>query len=130
MDYLKYKEHKIPAVLAITAEEQAKGLMFTTKLPPVMAFTYTSPKYLKFWMNNVVLGLDIIFCLNNKIVSICQGEPHSTKLIGGDQLSDLVLEMPLGNSWKLGMAVGEEISMEYHSSSLSKILLANSINYK
>ncbi len=62
-------------------------------------------------------------------MSICHGEPHSTALIGGDHLSDLVLEMPLGNSEKLGMKVGEEISMEYQPSSLSKILLANSIKY-
>ncbi len=129
MDFLKYKEHKIPTVLAITTAEQQKGLMHEKNLPPAMAFVYTEPRINKFWMSRTPCALDIIFCLNNKIVSICHGEPHSTKLIGGEHLSDLVLEMPLGNSGKLGMRVGEEIAMEYHPSSLSKILLANSIKY-
>lgn len=129
MDYLKYKEHKIPTVLAITSEEQAKGLMYEESLPPAMAFVYTEPRLNKFWMSHTPKPLDIIFCLKNKIVSICHGVPYSTSLIGGNHLSDLVLEMPYGNSTKLGMKIGDVISMEYHPNSLSKILLANSINY-
>jgi uncharacterized membrane protein (UPF0127 family) len=129
MDYLNFKNHKIPTVLAITSAEQAKGLMYEENLPPAMAFVYTEPRINKFWMSRTPRALDIIFCFKNKIVSICHGEPHSTKLIGGDQLSDLVLEMPLGDSKKLGMTIGDEIHMEYQPSSLSKILLANSINY-
>lgn len=130
MDYLKYKDHKIPTVLAITSAEQQKGLMYEQNLPPAMAFVYTEPRVNKFWMSRTPQPLDIIFCLNNKIVSICQGKPHSTELIGGDDLSDLVLEMPMGNSRKLGMKVGDEIAMEYEPNSISKILLSNTLNYK
>jgi uncharacterized membrane protein (UPF0127 family) len=129
MDYLKYKNHKIPAVLAITADEQQKGLMYEQNLPPAMAFVYTEPRINKFWMSRTPQPLDIIFCLKNKIVSICHGKPNSTELIGGNHLSDLVLEMPFGKSDGMGMKVGDEIAMEYHPSSLSKILLSNSINY-
>lgn len=128
MDYVKYKQHKIPAVLAITADEQARGLMYEKNLPPAMAFVYTEPRINKFWMSRTPRPLDIIFCLNNEIISICHGVPYSTELIGGDHLSDLVLEMPRGESARLGMKVGDVIQMEYHPDSLSKILLANSIN--
>lgn len=129
MNYFKYKNHKIPTVLAITAEEQERGLMFEKNLPPSMAFVYTEPRHNKFWMKNVSEGLDIIFCLGNKIVAIYQGKPYSTELIGGNYLSDLVLEMPLGNSQKIGMKVGDQMSMEYEPKSLSKILFSNAIKY-
>lgn len=122
MNFLKYKDHRIPAVLAITPEEQAKGLMHEYSIPPVMAFVYAESGINKFWMSRTPRPLDIIFCFNNKIVSIHHGVPYSTEIIGGNSLSDLVLEMPLGNSSKLGMKIGDEINMEYHASSVSKML--------
>jgi uncharacterized membrane protein (UPF0127 family) len=129
MDFLKFKEHKIPTVLAITADEQEKGLMYEKSPPPAMAFVYTRPKHNSFWMQNTPSPLDIVFCLKNKIVSICAGEPYSTKVIGGRELSDLVIEMPYGNAAKLGMSIGDEINMEYQPQSLSRILLTNSFRY-
>lgn len=129
MDYLKYKNYKIPALVAISAEEQKKGLMFREDLPPLMIFPYVEPKQNFFWMNNVSQPLDIIYCLKNKIVAIHQGEPYSTKLIGGNELSDLVLEMPYGNCRKMGMRLGDDIEIEYEPKSISKILLSNSLNY-
>lgn len=124
MDFLKYKNYKIPAVLAITGEEQRKGLMFETNLPPVMAFVYPRPQFNYFWMKNVSEPLDIVFILENKIAAIHKGEPYSTQLIGGHTLSDLVLEFPLGDCEKLGMQVGDKIGMEYQPKTLSKILLS------
>lgn len=123
MDYLRYKEHRIPTELAITADEQEKGLMYKQNLPEAMAFVYTEPRISKFWMKNTPQPLDIIFSLHNKIVSIAQGVPHSTELIGGHHISDLVVEMPLGTAKRLGMRIGDDIQMEYRPESLSRILL-------
>lgn len=126
MDYIKYKEHKIPAILAITPREQEIGLMYREELPPLMAFVYTEPRLNKFWMKNVSQPLDIIFCFKNKVVGIYRGDPFSTKLIGGNELSDLILEMPYGNCKKMGMELGDEIGIEFEPKSVSKILLSNS----
>lgn len=129
MDFLRYKDYKIPAVLAITSEEQKRGLMYRDILPDVMAFTYLEPRRNSFWMSNVSQPLDIVFCLKNKIIAIHQGEPYSTKLIGGNELSDLVLEFPSGQARKMGMGLGDNIQIEFRPESLSKMLLTNSLNY-
>ena len=126
MDYLKYKKYKIPAILAITQKEQETGLMHRDELPPLMAFVYTEPRLNKFWMKNVSQPLDIIFCFKNKVVGIYRGDPYSTKLIGGSELSDLVLEFPAGTKEKMGMELGDEIEIEFEPKSISKILLSNS----
>lgn len=124
MDYLVYKSHKIPTVLAITEEEQKRGLMFQEKLPEAMSFVYSKPKFNFFWMDQTPKPLDIIFCHQGKISEICSGTPYSKKLIGSQSLSDLVIEMPRGNAEKLGMRVGEKIDIKYANQSLSRILLA------
>jgi len=123
MDFFIYKNNRLPAVLAITEEEQTKGLMHQLELPPVMAFVYTEPRYSSFWMRSVPKPLDIIFCLKNKIVSIAHGIPYCTDLIGGRELSDLVLEIPRGRAEDFGMKIGDDIKMEYHPKSISRILL-------
>lgn len=126
MDFLRYKDHKIPSILAITAAEQEKGLMYVKEAPPAMIFVYSEPRLNRFWMKQTYVPLDIVFCHKGKISQLCSGEPHSTKLIGGMEPSDLVIEMPKGNAAKLGMSIGDEIKMEYESKSLSRILLSSS----
>lgn len=115
--------------MAITAEEQEQGLMFVNKLPPSMTFVYDRPKLNSFWMKNTPQPLDIIFCLNNKIVDFIEGEPYSTKILGGKSLSDLVIEMPRGSYKKMGMAIGEDIEIQYLPQTLSKIILINSLPF-
>ena len=124
MDFVKFNDFKIPTILAITPAEQEKGLMYETNLPSSMAFIYSEPKRNTFWMSNTPKPLDIIFCLNNKVISIYKGEPFSLKLIGGD-VSDLVIEMPEGQSKKIGIDVGSGIEMEYSPKSLARISLSS-----
>ena len=77
---------------------------------PNMTFIYDSPKINKFWMKNTKASLDILFCNNGKVLRICKGEPYSTSIIGEDEYSDLVIELPLGtvasSNIKLGSPVG------------------------
>jgi len=99
-----------PTLLAISAEEQANGLMFEEWPPPVMSFIYASPQVNRFWMKNTPSPLDIVFCNNGEIVQICKGEPNSTMVVGDARLTDLVVEFPLGtvqsSKIKLGHKVG------------------------
>jgi len=124
MDFVIIGEHKLPTLLAVSQSEQERGLMFRDPPTPIMSFIYNAPKFNAFWMKSTKAPLDIVFCLNNKIVSIGKGEPFSTKLIGGDLLSDLVVEFPAGTCEKLGLKVGDPIRLELASNSKTKILLS------
>lgn len=98
--------------LAITAEEKERGLMFV-KEPKIMSFINQYPSVQKFWMRNTPMALDLCFAYKGSIVNICQGEPNSTKLIGDDQLSDLVIELPQGYCKSYGIKIGDPVNFIY-----------------
>lgn len=108
--YIFIANNVFPTLFAISSEEHQRGLMFEEWPPPVMSFVYTRPQINKFWMHNTVSPLDILFCHNGKITQICYGEPHSTTMLGGDEFSNLVIEVPHGTvataEIKLGHSVG------------------------
>lgn len=122
-DYIKIAGKKIPTVLAITHDEQEKGLMYQKWPPPVMSFVYTSPRINKFWMKNTPSPLDIVFANNDKIISICSGKPYSTELIGDNRISDLVVEFPAGTCNAYEIKVGDPIGLECSETSLMKIFM-------
>lgn len=95
-----------PTLLAISSEEQQKGLMFEEWPPPVMSFVYATPQVNRFWMKNTPSPLDIVFCHNDKVSEICYGEPHSTHVLG-TQISNLVIELPHGTVESAGIKVGQ-----------------------
>lgn len=65
---LKINGKPFNVVIAETAEDQEKGLMFNSN-PPIMCFPYPSARSVNFWMKNTPVPLDIIFCLNGQILS-------------------------------------------------------------
>lgn len=97
-------------LLAISADEQQRGLMYIEPPAPVMTFIYKKPQINKFWMANTKAPLDIVFCSKGQVSQICLGEPYSTSIIGDDRFSDLVIEFPRGtvvsSDIKLGHHVG------------------------
>lgn len=106
------KGNEYPTLVAITEAEQAKGLMGMKEPTPIMSFVYNEPKVNSFWMHNTPSPLDIVFSCRGKIVAIHNGEPYSTKLIGGDCLSDLVVELPQGSCKAGGIGVGDPIDLK------------------
>ncbi len=110
-----------PTKVAITEQEQMRGLMNEPFPPPVMTFVYASSRLNKFWMSNTISPLDIVFCNNNKIINICQGIPLSTRLIGNNELSDLVIEFPAGTCKAYDLKVGDLIKTNFSQVSLQKI---------
>jgi uncharacterized membrane protein (UPF0127 family) len=127
-DIVKIKGKSFPVLLALTQQEQERGLMYVDPPAPSMAFIYAKPKFNSFWMRSTKVPLDIVFCLNNKISSIWQGEPYSTRVIGGHEPSDLVLEFAQGTCKSYGFSAGDEISIEYSDASKMKVFaLKNSI---
>lgn len=93
-------------LLAISAEEQQKGLMYIDPPTPVMTFVYARPQINKFWMANTKAPLDIVFCHQGKVSQICHGEPHSTRMIGDDKYSDLIIELPYGTAEHSKIKIG------------------------
>jgi uncharacterized membrane protein (UPF0127 family) len=62
-------------------------------------------------MKNTKAPLDIVFALNGKITLICKGEPYSLRMIGDDNLSDLVVEFPFGTCQEHEINVGDPVSI-------------------
>lgn len=117
--FIIIKDNKIPTLLAISDLEQQIGLMDREDLPPSMSFPYPYAKINKFWMKSTPKPLDIVFCCNGRVVDICKGEPHSTKLIGPDLPTDLVVEFPYGTCNNLKIKAGDEVSLpEYNGASI------------
>lgn len=108
--YIFIHDNVIPTLLAISAEEQSKGLMHQAWPPPVMSFIYDSPRVNRFWMKNTPSPLDIVFCHNGKVSEICYGEPHSTQVVG-TQMSDLVIELPHGTADSISIKVGQTVGL-------------------
>lgn len=99
-------------LLAVTSKEQEHGLMFQKPPTPVMSFVYASPRYNKFWMKNCDAKLDIVFCVDNKVADIICGHPHSTKLVGPDYPTNLVIEFPYGTCEKHNIKIGDSVDLQ------------------
>lgn len=100
-----------PILITESSLEREKGLMNVSPPVPSMLFDFGSNRVNKFWMKNTPAPLDIVFCSNGKIVDICYGEPNSTKLIGGDYNSNIVVEFPYGTCSREHISIGDEISV-------------------
>ena len=109
--YIYVNNNVFHTLLAISHEEQEKGLMGQSWPPPIMTFVYNEPKINKFWMKNTPSPLDIIFCSNGKVSQICLGEPNSTSIIGDDDYSDLVIELPRGTVLSSGIKIGHQVGL-------------------
>lgn len=120
-DKIVFGKHAITTLVAVTEEEQARGLMFKSWPPPVMSFPYDDAKQRKFWMHNTSSPLDIVFCRAGKVICIVEGHPFSRKLVGPDDVCDLVVELPRGMSAHLGVSLGTDVKLVVGMISLSKI---------
>ena len=108
-DVVSLKGVPFKTLVAETPTEQQIGLQGRAWPPPVMTFPLRSFAYTKFWMNNTPAPLDIIFCRAGRVIGIFKGEPMSTKLVGPDEVSDLVVELPHGTAARIGLSVGDYV---------------------
>lgn len=119
-NFIEINGEKFSTLVAITPEDHSRGLMWQPWPPPIMVFPYKKAQIRKFWMRNTVSPLDILFCRNGKIISICFGEPYSTQLIGPEDPSDLVIELPRGQA--KNFCVGNSVKI-YLSDSVAHSLI-------
>ena len=109
-------------LVAVSETEQERGLMGVKWPPPVMCFPYKRAAVRKFWMKNTVSPLDIVFCNDHRVVGIYRGEPLSNAMVGPDQLSDLVVELPAGTVEKNDIRVGQPVSLSYSPDTTARLI--------
>jgi uncharacterized membrane protein (UPF0127 family) len=120
MSFVSVGEYTFPVLVAISEDEQNKGLMEVSWPPPVMAFIYAKPQVNKFWMKNTIVPLDIVFCRNNRVINIKRGSPLSELPIGDDVLTDLVVEFPRGSVEQFGIEIDSIVKINYNVSDLHR----------
>jgi uncharacterized membrane protein (UPF0127 family) len=108
--------------LAINEDEQVNGLMHIDPPLTSMAFVYTMPQVNKFWMNHVKDDLDILFCYKGKVVEIIQAEAMTTRLLGKEQYTDLIIEFPVHISDRYDFKVGDDVKMTLSKEAANKLL--------
>jgi uncharacterized membrane protein (UPF0127 family) len=109
-------------LLAITSEEQAQGLMNKSWPPPIMTFLYKNSDIRSFWMYKTPSPLDIVFCNNNKIIHIAQGEPNSTKLIYSLYPCSLVVELPQNTCNSQNIKIGSNVRLLLSKSDAARLV--------
>jgi uncharacterized membrane protein (UPF0127 family) len=120
MNYVIIEDQKINCDLALTTEEQRRGLMYETS-PKIMAFIYEKPAVRKFWMYDTYQPLGLLFCKEGKIDSIYQGTPFSLKLIGSDEPCDLVIELPVEKLTEWNIQPQQRVKISYSLKTIAQV---------
>ena len=106
--------HTFAVELAVTPEQQARGLMFRRELPEGqgMLFDFQREQPATFWMKNTYVSLDMIFIrADGSILRIAENTvPLSEALVPSGGPVRAVLEVVAGTARKLGIAPGDRVA--------------------
>lgn len=106
--------HRFDVELALTPEQQEKGLMFRTDLADDggMIFPMSPPRTASFWMKNTPLPLDILFIHTDGSVAaqFPSVTPYSREPVSAGIPVAAVLELRGGRAAQLGIREGDIIS--------------------
>jgi len=106
--------HTFTVEMALTPEEQAKGLMFRRELPEGegMLFDFHHEQPASFWMKNTYVSLDMIFIRGDgTILKIAENTvPLSEALVQSGGPVRAVLEVVAGTARKLGIVPGDRVA--------------------
>lgn len=101
--------------IAVTPEEQARGLMFRESLADDggMLFPYDPPQAVSFWMKNTVIPLDIIFIRKGGAIAriAAETEPYSLEKVSSGEPIAAVLEIAGGRVAALGIAENDVVTL-------------------
>jgi uncharacterized membrane protein (UPF0127 family) len=91
--------------LALSYEQQMRGLMFVRKLPPMsgMLFVYADEADRSMWMKNTYIPLDILFARRDGSVAniVTDTVPLSQQSISSTEAVTFVLELNAGTTERL-----------------------------
>ena len=110
------KVHNFRVEVALSGEDQAKGLMFRKQMgaDEGMIFPRDPPRMASFWMKNTVIPLDLIFIgPDGTIANIAaNAQPYSLDSIRSDGPTSAVLELNGGRAAELGITAGAQVRWE------------------
>lgn len=111
--------HKFNSEVARTEQEQERGLMYRTNLPPDFGMIFAPypaeggpPREASFWMQNTPSPLDIIFIRpDGTIARIAENTvPLSEDRVMSGEPVSAVFEINGGRAAELGIAAGDKVS--------------------
>ena len=118
-DSVCFKSNCFDIRLALTPDERSKGLMFVEHLDDDkgMLFVFDEDGIYPFWMKNTMIPLDIIWIdSNNNVVFISKNTQPCTLTcdpINPEKQARYVLEINAGISDRIGLAVGDKMTIDY-----------------
>lgn len=108
------KNVKFEVEVARTAEEQARGLMFRTALPPFggMLFPLSAPREVSFWMKDTVIALDMVFIRQDGTIARIAADtiPYSLEKESSGEPVAAVLELAGGRAAALGINEDDKVT--------------------
>ncbi len=113
---------KVATELALTPDQQAKGLMFRPFLAPEagMLFIFKDSGIKSFWMKNTIIDLDIVFLdANFKVVKVFHRLPRSSPDLPEDEIARAsaparcVLELAAGAARAHGLKPGSVLKISF-----------------
>ncbi|MDX1922379.1 MAG: DUF192 domain-containing protein [Alphaproteobacteria bacterium] len=111
------KQHVFKIELALTVDEQQKGLMNREKIADDygMLFVYTRVQETSMWMKNTLIPLDMLFIDNNgKIVWIAENaKPFDERAISSHFPVRATLEIKGGQVAARGIKLGDTVFNSY-----------------
>ncbi len=113
--------------IAKTNPERERGLMDRASMPENhgMVFIFSEPSYLKFWMKNTLIPLDMIFLKHSQVVEVfnnvppCPKETSQCPSYGPNIESDEVIELNAGMAKKLAIQSGDLLTITQSKNHLS-----------
>lgn len=113
---------RVQAELALTPEQQAKGLMFRPALAAGsgMLFVFKDPGMKSFWMKNTIIDLDMVFLdAGLKVVKVFHRVPRSSPDQPEDEVArasspaSFVLELAAGSARAHGLKPGSVLKIAF-----------------
>lgn len=100
--------------VAATNRARQNGLMNRKSMPDDhgMAFVFTEPQELRFYMRNTLIPLDILYLdAQARVVSIKQMQPLDETSIPSEGLSRYAIELNQGQAARCGVKPGDTIAL-------------------
>ena len=118
------KEHSFDVELALTLQDQARGLMHRTEMAEDagMLFYFGNEAERGFWMKNTLIPLDMLFIkADGTIYHIHENAiPHDLTSIRSQGPVAAVLELNAGISAKLGLKAGNKVVHPFFNQNLAQ----------
>ena len=127
MPTIKVGDKSLKVSLAITPEQQKRGLMNIQGMPPVvlpqdqgMLFVYRREEMISFWMKNTTIPLSIAFIdKKGTIIEIKDMEPGSDASVRPERPAQYALEVNRGWFTENNVRVGDKLKLNFRRINIS-----------